>query len=48
MARVPRLTVDGEPAVYHVISRTALNGFVLDEYLPSFQIRPFQPHLIIV
>ena len=29
MARIPRLTVDGEPAVYHVISRTALDGYVL-------------------
>lgn len=39
MARIPRLTVDGEPAVYHVISRTALDGFVLGdvekEYLLS-------------
>jgi REP element-mobilizing transposase RayT len=31
MARIPRLTVDGEPAVYHVISRTALDGFVLGD-----------------
>jgi putative transposase len=39
MARIPRLTIDGEPAVYHVISRTALDGFVLGdvekEYLLS-------------
>ena len=39
MARIPRLTVEGEPAVYHVISRTALDGFVLGdvekEYLLS-------------
>ena len=39
MARIPRLTVHGEPAVYHVISRTALDGFVLGdvekEYLLS-------------
>ncbi len=39
MARIPRLTVDGEPAVYHIISRTALDGFVLGdvekEYLLS-------------
>ena len=39
MARIPRLTVAGEPAVYHVISRTALDGFVLGdvekEYLLS-------------
>ncbi|MGE0827480.1 MAG: transposase [Candidatus Binatia bacterium] len=31
MARIPRLTMAGEPAVYHVISRTALDGFVLGE-----------------
>ena len=39
MARIPRLTLTGEPAVYHVISRTALDGFVLGdaekEYLLS-------------
>ena len=39
MARIPRLTMAGEPAVYHVISRTALDGFVLGdvekEYLLS-------------
>lgn len=27
MARIPRLMVAGEPTVYHVISRTALDGF---------------------
>jgi len=31
MARIPRLTLTGEPAVYHVISRTALDGFVLGD-----------------
>lgn len=31
MVRIPRLTVDGVPAVSHVISRTAANGFVLWE-----------------
>ncbi len=29
MPRIPRLLVKGEPAVYHVMSRTALDGFVL-------------------
>ncbi|OCC15465.1 transposase [Dissulfuribacter thermophilus] len=29
MPRIPRLLVQGEEAVYHVISRTALEGFVL-------------------
>ena len=31
MARIPRLTLTDEPAVYHVISRTALDGFVLGD-----------------
>lgn len=31
MARIPRRTIDGEPTVYHVVSRTALDGFVLGE-----------------
>jgi hypothetical protein len=40
MARIPRLTIAGEPTVYHVISRTTLDGFVLGdvekEYLLAF------------
>ena len=31
MPRIARLKVKGEPAVYHVISRTALDGFVLGD-----------------
>jgi putative transposase len=31
MARIARLKVKGEPAVYHVISRTTLHGFVLGD-----------------
>jgi len=31
MPRIPRLIVRGEPAVYHVISRTALDGLPLGE-----------------
>ena len=31
MPRIARLLVKGEPAVYHVISRTALDGFVLGD-----------------
>lgn len=27
MARIARLKVKGEPAVYHVVSRTTLEGF---------------------
>ncbi len=29
--RIARLIVKGEPAVYHVVSRTALDGFVLGD-----------------
>jgi len=39
MPRIARLIVKGEPTVYHVMSRTALDGFVLGdiekEYLVS-------------
>jgi hypothetical protein len=31
MARIPRMVIQGEPAVYHVVSRTALDGFVLGD-----------------
>jgi putative transposase len=31
MPRVPRFLVQGEPATYHVVSRTALPGFVLGD-----------------
>ena len=31
MARIARLKIKGEPAVYHVISRTTLEGFVLGD-----------------
>ena len=31
MPRIARLKVKGEPAVYHVMSRTALDGFVLGD-----------------
>jgi putative transposase len=31
MGRIARLKVRGEPGVYHVISRTTLEGFVLGE-----------------
>ncbi len=31
MPRIGRLLVKGEEAVYHIISRTALNGFVLGD-----------------
>ncbi|MDY0040050.1 MAG: hypothetical protein RBS57_07030 [Desulforhabdus sp.] len=31
MARIPRIMIAGEPAVYHVMSRTALEGYPLDD-----------------
>jgi putative transposase len=31
MARIARLKVRGEPAVYHLISRSTLEGFVLGD-----------------
>ena len=31
MARIPRLLVKGEDTIYHVISRTALPGYVLGD-----------------
>ncbi|MCP4751041.1 MAG: hypothetical protein GY866_09120, partial [Proteobacteria bacterium] len=31
MARIPRLINESEPTVYHVMSRTALNGFPLGD-----------------
>lgn len=31
MARIPRLLITDEPAVYHIISRTALDGYVIGD-----------------
>lgn len=31
MPRIARMVIEGEPAVYHVMSRTALDGFVLGD-----------------
>jgi len=31
MLRIARLVIKGEPAMYHVISRTVLDGFVLGD-----------------
>ena len=31
MPRIARLIVKGEPAVYHVVSRATLDGFVLGD-----------------
>lgn len=31
MSRIPRMIITGEPAVYHVVSRTVLEGYVLGD-----------------
>ena len=31
MARIPRLLITGEPTAYHLISRSALDGFTIDD-----------------
>ena len=38
MPRIARLKIKGEPSVYHVISRTALDGFVLGDMEKEFLI----------
>jgi len=39
MARIPRMLITGEPTVYHVISRTALDGFVLGDVEKDYLLR---------
>lgn len=36
MARIPRIMITGEPAVYHVMSRTALDGFPFGDVEKDF------------
>jgi len=36
MPRIARIKVKGEPAVYHVMSRTALDGFVMEDVEKDF------------
>ena len=36
MPRIARIKVKGEPTVYHVMSRTALDGFVLGDVEKDF------------
>ena len=36
MPRIARMIVKGEPVVYHVVSRTALDGFVLGDVEKDF------------
>jgi len=39
MPRIARIKVSGEPTVYHVMSRTALDGFVLGDVEKDFLLR---------
>lgn len=39
MARIPRFMITGEPTVYHVMSRTALDGYVLGDVEKDFFVR---------
>ncbi len=39
MPRIARLKIKGEPAVYHVISRTALDGFALGDMEKEFSLK---------
>jgi len=36
MPRIPRMIITGEPAVYHIMSRTALDGFVMGDVEKEF------------
>jgi len=36
MARIARMMIAGEPAVYHVMSRTALDGFPFGDVEKDF------------
>ena len=42
MPRIPRLLIDGEPAVYHVISRTALDGLPLEDLEKDYLLKLIQ------
>ena len=39
MPRIARIKVSGEPTVYHVMSRTALDGFVLGDVEKDFLLK---------
>ena len=39
MPRIARLLVKGEKTVYHVMSRTALDGYVLEDVEKDFLVR---------
>ena len=36
MARIPRILITGEPTAYHVISRTALAGYPIEDFEKDF------------
>jgi hypothetical protein len=36
MPRIPRMVISDETTVYHVMSRTALDGFPLGDVEPQF------------
>jgi hypothetical protein len=38
MPRIPRMVIDDETTVYHVMSRTALDGFPLGDIEKDFMI----------
>lgn len=42
MPRISRLKVKGEPALYHVMSRTALDGFVLGDVEKDYLLKLIQ------
>jgi REP element-mobilizing transposase RayT len=39
MARIPRMMITGEPTAYHIISRTALDGYVLGDVEKDFFVK---------
>ncbi len=39
MPRTARMIIEGEPAVYHVISRTALAGYVIGDIEKEFLLK---------
>lgn len=36
MARIPRIMITGEPTAYHIMSRTALEGYPMDDIALGF------------
>ena len=47
MPRIARMKMKGDPAVYHVISRTALEGFVLGDVEKDFLWEVGHPILVL-